>query len=50
MKAFRSTFEENHLFDLRCSEDIFTWSNKHVDDSYTRRGWIELGLIYLRKL
>lgn len=36
MNAFRSAVEDNGLFYLGYREDSFTWSNRHVDDNYTK--------------
>lgn len=36
MKMFKNALEENDLFYLSYVGDMYTWSNKHVDASFTK--------------
>lgn len=36
METFRNAIEETIFFYLGCSGSIYTWSNKHADNSFTK--------------
>lgn len=42
MERFRRKLEKLGLNDLRQKRDIFTWSNKHKDETFTKKrlDWI----------
>lgn len=51
MSQFQEVLEDNNLFDLDCTGNIFTWSNKHTDHTFTKerldrfvanKAWISL--------
>lgn len=35
MRSFREVLEAMGLHDIGCQCDIFTWSNKHLDATFT---------------
>lgn len=37
MQNFRETLEECNLVDRDHREDYFTWSNKHSDETFTKK-------------